>query len=320
MRQVAMRAGLGLGVVVWIALLWFWPRETNELSGDSPLEKSLGEGLYKSSLTEANFGLLGVDFYETSRGKKHWNIRSEFAELHRKENYAFMKVVTAKFYSANSGNVVRADSDYGRSWFERDEVHLEGNVLVKSQRGFEFTMDRLNYLGETREFLSKDTVHMKGPDVAKPEMYVQGVGMRASVDREHFRLLSQVRARKRMSTADWMRIVSRRGEFFTDEQRAVFDGSVKSRMPQVSLDSDHLEITFEDNYEVLNASGDVELRNRGRVGRAEQARIELGGDEIVLEGKARVEHKGNEIQGSRIVLYTNDDRIEVEKARGKAVP
>lgn len=132
---------------VWALALILWPVPSNlrswDSQGDGPRQTaSAGEGLYKSELTEANFGLLGVRFYESMGTRRSWNIRSEFAELHRQEkNYAFMKRVDADFFAINSGNVVHTKSDYGRSYFGKRMVELEGNVIVNSAKGYRFLMN-----------------------------------------------------------------------------------------------------------------------------------------------------------------------------------
>ena len=120
---------------VWVvfAAIWFlaiiiWPRNINRPSsseGGTP-----NEGLCKSSLTKANFGLLGTDFFETANGRKQWNIRSEFSELHRKESYCFMKVVNADFFASETGNKVSTISDFGRSWLETGVVDAVKSISL----------------------------------------------------------------------------------------------------------------------------------------------------------------------------------------------
>lgn len=280
-------------------------------------KSNTGEGLYKSPLTSANFGLLGVQFYETNDGKKHWNIRSKFAELHRKENYAYLQTVDADFYAERTGNVVNAKGDYGRSWIEKRLVALEGNVRVHSKQGYLFTMDRLDYHGENHSFTSEDRVQMRGPSVEKPTTFLRGTGLHADIDREHFTLKKNVNAQKKLKTGDWMKVQSRAGEFYTNDQKAVFTGAVHSVLPNVTMESDALDIQTTKDQESLFAKGHVVLQSKDRVGQADRAEIEIGSNKIVLEGSARVDAKDNQILGRRITLYTDDDRVEVEGAEGK---
>lgn len=304
----------------WFFLVLLWPKPSNVSSvltdADEPQS---GEGLYKSKITDANFGLLGVDFFESNDGVKRWHIRSKFAELHRKDNYAYLQQVTTEFFAEKTGNVVFTKSDYGRSWTDKNYVELEGNVSIQSKRGYLFTMNRLNYDGNTHEFYTDDIVNMRGPIVEKPTMLLKGSGLVADIDREHFILKKNVSGHKKLKKSDWLRITSKTGEFFTDESRAVFVDRVRAIMPKTTIESDVFEISGSHERESLEARGSVLLKSKDRIGRAEKALLEVGGDQIILEGKARVDSKGNTVMGRRIILYSEDDRIEVQEAEGKSI-
>ena len=305
---------------LWIALLVMWPLNSNvgpkDSDRDDPHLRS-EEGLYKSTLTRAPFGMLGVNFFESDNGKKRWNIRSKFAELHRKENYAHLQEVNADFFAEKTGNMVQTKSNYGRSHIDKHLVELEGDVSIKSRRGYLFEMDRLNYDGKTNEFTTEDIVHMKGPDVKRPTMFLKGEGLIGNIDTEHFLLKKSVTAQRQLKNLDWLRISSRSGEFFTEDQRAVFIGKVRSTLPKVTIDSDIFELNITQERESIQARGNVFLRQKDKIGHAEMASMEVGSNKIVLEGNARIDSKDNQILGRRIVLYSDEDRVEVEAAEGK---
>lgn len=313
--------GLSLFGIIWFLLVLLWPQDSNFISGKGLQEgkSSSEEQLYKASLTKAHSGLLDADFYETARGRKHWNIKSKFAELHRKENYIFMKEVTSRFFAEKTDNVVSTTSNYGRSWMDSNIVQLEGNVLVRSAQGYVFTMNRLNYDGKSHKFRSRDLVRMKGPNPENPKMLLRGKGLIADIDIEHFRLKRNVSARKKLENSKWLYITSTSGEFYTAEDRALFYENVHSTMPKVDITGDEMELNTSEGHEFLLAKGNVVLKNRNRTGKAENAYIEIGGDEIILAGNAQIDSNENDdqIRGKRIILSTNDDRLEVEKAEGR---
>lgn len=303
--------------VAWSAILVLWPVSIDRPSPHAEISEKAGEGLYKATLTGAGLGLSDIEFFETRDGKKQWNIRSKFAELHRKENYAYLQVVDADFYADKTGNVVNTKSDYGRSELEKHVVDLEGNVSIRATKGYLFEMDKLNYHSRTHAFTTDEKVRMRGPDVKKPQMFLTGTGLHANIDDEHFFLRKNVSGQKKLKSSEWMKIHSRNGEFFTNEQRAIFNGKVKAALPAINIDSDTLEISTAQEKEFLYAKGNVVLKNRDRVGRSETAMIEIGTNKIVLEGRARIDSQSNQITGKRILLYTDDDRIEVEEAEGR---
>ncbi len=307
---------------VWVALVVLWPRRsditpppTAENTSQASLESE--EGLYEAPLTEAPFGLLGVNFYESTDGVKRWNIRSKFAELHRKDSYAFMKEVDADFFASTTGNQIVTRSNYGRSQMEKQKVELDGDVSIKSRRGYLFEMDKLDYDGNSHEFTTEDLVRMKGPDILKPAMFLRGTGLLGNIDTEHFYLKKNVSAQRQLHSTQWLKITSHAGEFFTEDERAVFTGKVHSTLPKTVIDSDLVELTVTSDKESIRASGNVVLKQRNSVGRAENAFMEVGSNQVILEGNASVNSKDNEVKGRRIVLYSDEDRIEVEGAEGK---
>jgi len=307
---------IGIALGAWILGLTLWPRATSEGPSPPGEAKSTNERLYKSRLTEANFGLLGVQLFETNEGKRRWNIRAKFAELHRKENYAFLKEVDTDFFAEKTGNVINTKSDYGRSLVDKQRVELEGHVTIHSRHGYLFTMDKLTYLSENHSFHTEERVQMKGPKPQRPVMLIRGSGLRAEIDDEHFFLKRNVTAHKRLKNNEWLRIQSKTGEFFTQSQRAIFEGAVHSQMPAMTIDSERFELSVEKEMEKVAADGNVLLYHKDRVASAKHLEIELGGNRIVLEGSARIDSKGNQIRGKRILLFTDDDRIEVEEAEG----
>jgi LPS export ABC transporter protein LptC len=234
---------------LWGVSVFLWPNPSNvRLQREAEYRPvSVGEGLYKSELTKASSGLLGARFFESFEGRPSWNIRSEFAELHRqKDSYAFMKQVTADFFSGPKGNTIKTLSDYGRSHFDKRLVELEGNVVVRSQQGYRFTMDRLDYYGKTRRFRSNDWVQMAGPNIEKPEMFVTGTGFDGYLDSENFVFRKNTRARRRLSTQEWIRVQSASSEFQPSANRAVFHQNVKTLLPDLRIESDQLEMNIGD--------------------------------------------------------------------------
>ncbi|NBW98452.1 LPS export ABC transporter periplasmic protein LptC [bacterium] len=303
---------------VWALLVLIWPSSTQLPSEVDPKvqDPKLGEGLYKSVSTKANFGLVGVRYYEAAEGRKHWHIESKYAELHRKENYAFLTEVLAEFFSKNTGNVVTTQSQYGRSWNDKNLIELEGDVKIRSKKGYLFEMDKMLYKSAKHEFTSEDRVRMRGPQANRPTMLLSGTGLQADIDREEFLLQRKVNAERKMKGSGALKIVADSGQFFTHESRSVFLGNVHAKMPSTEIESDVFELSMDRDDEIVAASGNVRLKNRGRVATAESALIELNGNEVILEGKARIDSEDNRIEGRKIRIYTDDDRIDVEEASG----
>ncbi len=311
------RPAIYLGAALWVFALWFIPVAVDRPQSNSTVERS--SELYEWQGTKANFGMLNARFYETLEDKSRWKIHSEFAELHRRDDYTYMKTVVAEFTSMKSGNVVRTQSDYGRSYLSRKVVEMNGDVRITSKQGYLFRMESLTYSGRTRQFQSPDLVRMEGPDPARPRMRLRGMGMNGNVDNEYFFLKKQIHAERRLgTTGEWLKIDSQTGEFFTGEQRSIFSGKVKALMPKMTVDCDKLRLVLSGDTEDIEARGNVKILTRGRTAYADTASLVVGGNQILLEGKARVDSKDNQIRGKKILLFTDEDRIEVEEAEGSS--
>lgn len=311
-RWPALAAG-----VAWAAALWWypWPADRpSPVAGRTSASEPASQ--FRSPLTEASFGMLGFHLYETKDGRPYWNLQSRFAELQQQTNFAFMQSIEGQFFS-QAGNVVTTTGDSGRSGLGERWVELEGNVAIRSRQGYLFQMERVMYEGKRHEFHSDVWVTMKGPDVEKPDLFLKGEGMLARIDEERYLLRSNVTGRKRLASLEWMDIESRTGEFFSADSRAVFRGNVRSQMPQMRIESDEFELESSGSKgERILARGNVRVKARERVGRAQSALIDVGSNRLVLAGAASVQEQGNKLEGERIVLYTDEDRVEVVGARG----
>lgn len=306
---------------IWGVLLVAWPRGANhELStlwNTAPA--SPGEDLYKAPITQAPLGMLGVHFFESEGNRPRWDIRSRLGELHRQENYAYLQEVVANFMAEKTGNAIQTKSDYGRSQLDNQKVDLEGNVSIRSRRGYLFQMKQLSYDGKDHSFQTEEHVKMVGPIVERPTMILEGRGLVGNIDSEQFILKDQVTAQRRVKNNEWLRVSSQKGEFFTEDQRAIFAGKVLSMLPKLRMTSDVLHLNVGKEAESIEAEGNVTLHQRDRVGRAQRVSMEVGSTKVVLEGSAEVDSKGSRIRGKRITLDSEGDKFEVEGAEGEVI-
>lgn len=306
-----------VAVVAWMLCIIAWPRAIYNAPDRGLNHMGLPEGLYRSSLTEANFGILGFQLFESKQGEQTSNIRSAFAELRREDSYVFMKNVESVFFASATGNEVNTISQFGRSYLGSHEVDLEGNVSIRSAKGYIFEMEKMRYDGNKHEFHSDSFVQMRGPKVKAPKMYLQGEGLLAYISTERFVLKKNVSGRRRLSTEEWLLVYSRSGEFYADLQKAIFLGNAKAVLPNLEITSDVFEMSVDEEHEFLYAQGNVHLVRNEKKGLAEKVFIEVGSGRIVLEGNASIDQNGTIIEGKRIVIYTSDDRVVVEDAEGR---
>ncbi len=315
-KIVGVASLVGLGV--WSAAIIFWPATIR-----SPLpveEEEVAAGsrarLFEAPLTDGNFGILGFHLYESREGQKYWNVRSQFAEFYRNADYTFLKEVEADFYSQPSGEIIRSRGDVGRSETQEKVVELEGNVLIRTEQGYDFRMDKLIYNGKRHELRSDDWVKVQGVG-SDPTLKLQGRGLVGKINSEEFTLSEDVTGRKKLNNKRWLTIEAERGQFLVREKRAIFRGNVRSQLPDLKMESGKLQVEMAENREVLVASGKVKLKHKDKIGIADKAIIDVGSNRIDLKGAASVSSKGDRLQGSQILLFMDEDRVEVVGAKGR---
>jgi lipopolysaccharide transport protein LptA len=142
--------------------------------------------------------------------------------------------------------------------------------------------------------------------------------MKAFIDSEHFMIRKNVFSKKKIKNSDWMYVNAMKGEFFTSQNRAIYQGNVKSRMPDLTILGQKLEIKFnEKEGDSFFVQDKVQMYHKNRHAKAERAFIEMSSNKILLEGNASVDSKGNIISGKKITLYMDEDKIDVEDAEGR---
>lgn len=276
------------------------------------------ENLYQSKHTKAAFGMSKVHFLESQGNKPSWEIKSEFGELYRKENYAFLTIVDVLFFSDKTGNKIKSRSQHGTAYLSKNEIALEGNVQIESQKGYLFTIEKLLYDGNKHTFSSEEEVEMVGPNPERPQMKLLGKGFHGNLDDEEFGVRKNVRAEKKIKEGNVMRIRSHAGKFYTNDQVAIFTGGVKTNLLKLEVFSDYLKLKLEEEDEAsIEARGKVRLKQKKMDGRAQVMKLSTTSSAIILEGEAVVNTEDNQMRGERVILYPEEERVEVHQAQGK---
>ena len=96
-----------------------------------------------------------------------------------------------------------------------------------------------------------------------------------------------------------------------------FKGNVNARQDDVTIMSQSLKVSYGGDSEIdtIEALEDVRIDRQGRAATAEKAVYYPGRKEIVMEGDPRVWRDGNLVQGERITLFLDSDRMDVEGAK-----
>lgn len=108
---------------------------------------------------------------------------------------------------------------------------------------------------------------------------------------------------------------------FNKKGLAIWRGSVVATQAEATLKCDELEAAYDEkgagNVTMLIARGNVHLTQPGRVVKSARATFDNRTRTLTFTGAPRVFEGENTLEGERIVVFVDDDRVEVAKARGK---
>lgn len=99
---------------------------------------------------------------------------------------------------------------------------------------------------------------------------------------------------------------------------ATFEGAVEVRQGPLVLRCATLSATYADGeIATLTAEGPVEVRGEDWIARAARARYARQSGRLELTGDPHIERDGDVLRGERVLIWPADERLVVEKARGR---
>lgn len=168
---------LGGGIAVFLYVVQADKRErTADLAGKGD------EGGEEDILVE------GVRHFEFDGGALRWTIQAKTARFFQAGNLIRFDTVTAVFYAPEGGTM---ELSALRGYYDTATGHIgaEGDVIGKSDDGYEFRTQRVKYEPATRSIHGEDKVTLR-----KDRVTIEGVGLEGSVERRSIKVLSSVKA------------------------------------------------------------------------------------------------------------------------------
>jgi lipopolysaccharide export system protein LptA len=129
--------------------------------------------------------------------------------------------------------------------------------------------------------------------------------------------------KKLMPSSEPIDIRSDRLEAHNKEHKVVFVGNVQARQKDVLIFADRLTTYYDKagkEIERIIADGNVKITQADKVGTAEQAVFENMSRKISLYGDPHLWQGKDELRGEMIVVFLDEDRVLVDKARGVFSP
>ncbi|ORJ59549.1 LPS export ABC transporter periplasmic protein LptC [Geothermobacter hydrogeniphilus] len=138
----------------------------------------------------ADLSLAKIDYTETRGGKAFWRLRADRASYDLETGRSRLHNVHLRFFGAGESGVLTLDARRG-VWDEKaGELVVSGNVVARSERGYEFSTDRLHYRQAERLLWTDQPVRL-----SSGQFEVEATGMRLLVDQRRLKLLANVRSK-----------------------------------------------------------------------------------------------------------------------------
>jgi lipopolysaccharide export system protein LptA len=110
-------------------------------------------------------------------------------------------------------------------------------------------------------------------------------------------------------------------KYFGDKQMSQFKGNVIVIQDGMKMKSDNMDVFFTKNREVkeIFSYGNVKIEKEDLLALSEKAKIYNIEQKVVLQGNARVWQGENYLEGEKVTLFNDSERLYVDKGADKRV-
>jgi len=170
-------------------------------------------------------------------GKKKWELNGKSADV--EEGSVKIKEPSAVGFGKETTFKLKArEGDFDR---EKNLVHLENNVVVKTTDGTALTTDSLDWDAQTKDVFTDDSVSIK-----KADFQVNGTGAEVDLEQKTAKLKKDVTANIKSSETDILR----------DTNNEIRDTIITCDGP-LDINYKKNKATFQNNVEVKDSEGNI---------------------------------------------------------------
>ncbi len=314
MRNFGSVFSILLFVALMIEIIIFSPRETGT-SDPRPVDPT------KSGATENNEQWIeGVHLIETSEGKKEWELKAARAMSMKDKGTWVLKEVDAKFFGEKSeDDFFVVVGDEGQVTSATKDMSVTGHVVVKSNNGYEFRTNSVNYTSEGKLLKSSDPLEMFGKsDNDGDGMELKGTGLVASLDQQTMDILKDVRLDRKLKDGRQVVIRSESARFFTQSRAGEFKGKVIVDIGASRISGPFAKFVYDSEKHALSSmevEGGVNMTDTDKWATAQKIQMSFLNDEFVLKGTPKLVQNTEELTGQEIRFSEGGKKVEVKGGR-----
>jgi LPS export ABC transporter protein LptC/lipopolysaccharide transport protein LptA len=281
----------------------------NILSSDEKIFPTILLGEEGPSMTIKGFKL------EESKGERlEWVLSANEARMFKNKGEILFTVVNTEVLGdGNKRESYTIKSDNGTYYTKQDKMNFNGNVGMQTSNGYDFVTDDVFYMAKEKKLETDKDVIIKGTSQKGEKIYVSGKGLKGDVNASDFKIMDNAVTK----LGDNLEVQSQSALVNTKDSTAVFVEKINAKKGNVRIKGDKLEVSYTNKGDVndIDVAGNVRLNIEKKLALCDNAVIKGSSNEIVLTGKPELHMAGDIMVGEKIVFFTDNDEVYVERVK-----
>lgn len=194
----------------------------------------------------ADIEIFSFDMVESHQSKRSLEITAQKADIFSEEQISVLSQINARMWSAQS-QIYGIQADTALVHSQTQDFQTKGPSLINTPDGYLFETSDVKFDASKRVMTSDTPVSLsplKSISVAGRKFFLKGTGLELTLDKDLFRVLSDVFAEQEVSGADRLKIRSQSFDFHTPTSNIDFIGNVRVQHPEYNMRGQSLNLTF----------------------------------------------------------------------------
>jgi LPS export ABC transporter protein LptC/lipopolysaccharide transport protein LptA len=262
----------------------------------------------------------GVHVVESKNDQKEWELWADRATGFRADQDLTLNNVKAVFFGDN-GVEMTVTGLRGRVEPKTKNMNIEGSVVTRSNNGYVFKTESVNYRSDTRILNSPTVVEVTGPrDNLGRALFVKGDRMHADLAQGILNIDQNVRAQKTVQKSKKMAIQADKVALNAKSKAVQFTGNVQINVDGVKVTGPDAVFRYDAKSDLLKSvelEGGIKVSDVNKWATADKLNIFLEEDKYVFKGRPRVFQDDDELTGDEIVFLNGGKKVQVRNAKVK---
>lgn len=131
---------------------------------------------------DADLRLKKIDYTQTQGTVKQWELEAEAASYFKEKNLVLFKKIKLTCFSEGGGRIT-LEGEEGEFNTDTQIIHLQGQILVTSEDGYQFRTDSLDFSPSENKIFTLAVIELAGP-----KLEARGRGLMLNLADETFRV------------------------------------------------------------------------------------------------------------------------------------